>query len=96
MEINANVSNAVSASISKLNINTAHRKIDNQKPEKSEENKRIIEESANIKTEELSEKMAVDVEDIKKYAKYMGENLSIDDINYGLMYGRSVIADYSI
>ena len=39
---------------------------------------------------------SIDVADIQKYASYMGENLTIEDINYGLMYGRSVIADYSI
>ncbi len=93
MEINANLTNTVAASISKLNINSAQRALEAKKPEKEEvteeekiENTPIIEHS----------KMAVDVEDIKKYAKYMGENLSIDDINYGLMYGRSVIADYSV
>ncbi len=35
-----------------------------------------------------------DVEEIKKYAKMAGENISEDDIMYGLNYGRSVIADY--
>lgn len=34
------------------------------------------------------------VEEIKKYAELAGENLSEDDIKYGLSYGRSVIADY--
>ena len=36
------------------------------------------------------------VEEIQHYASIMGESLSIDDINYGLMYGRSVIADFSV
>ena len=35
-----------------------------------------------------------DVNDIQKYAKIAGENLSEDDIKYGVTYGRSVIAEY--
>ena len=38
----------------------------------------------------------IDVAEIQKYASSMGETLSIDDINYGLMYGRSVIADFCV
>lgn len=37
----------------------------------------------------------VDVEDIRKYASQIGENITDEDINYGLTYGRSVLADYS-
>ena len=36
----------------------------------------------------------INVEEIQQYASYLGESLSIDDINYGLMYGRSVIAEF--
>ena len=37
----------------------------------------------------------VDVADIRKNATYVGEfNITDDDIKYGLMYGRSVIAEY--
>lgn len=37
----------------------------------------------------------VDVADIRKNAEYVGEfNISDEDIKYGLMYGRSVIAEY--
>ena len=97
MEINANVANQVVASISKLNLNTAKRAFEAQKPEEKEE---ILEIQKPEKKEPEpvinTKKMAVDIEDIQKYAKYMGENLSIDDINYGLMYGRSVITDYSV
>ena len=36
-----------------------------------------------------------DVSDIRKCAEFVGEfNISDDDIKYGLMYGRSVIAEY--
>jgi hypothetical protein len=37
-----------------------------------------------------------DIKEIKKYAQMAGEeNLSDDDIKYGLSYGRSVIIEYS-
>lgn len=37
------------------------------------------------------------LDEIKKFAKIVGEeNLSNDDIQYGITYGRSVIADYMI
>lgn len=35
-----------------------------------------------------------DLTEIKKYAKMIDENISDDDIKYGLSYGRSVIAEY--
>ncbi len=36
-------------------------------------------------------------EEIKQFAKVVGEdNLSDEDIQYGLTYGRSVIADYMV
>ncbi len=37
----------------------------------------------------------VDVADIKKFAEYAGEyDITDEDIKYGLMYGRSVIAEW--
>lgn len=37
----------------------------------------------------------IDVNDIRECAKAVGEfNISDDDIKYGLLYGRSVIAEY--
>ena len=37
----------------------------------------------------------IDVADIRRCAEFVGEfNISDDDIKYGLMYGRSVIAEY--
>lgn len=37
----------------------------------------------------------VDLADIRKFAGYAGEfNITDDDIKYGLMYGRSVIAEW--
>lgn len=38
-----------------------------------------------------------DTDEIRQFAKVVGEdNLSNEDIQYGLTYGRSVIADYVI
>ena len=36
----------------------------------------------------------IDLVELKKYAQCAGENITDDDIRYGLIYGRSVIADY--
>lgn len=37
----------------------------------------------------------IDTQEVRKFAEYVGEfNISDDDIKYGLMYGRSVIAEY--
>ena len=37
----------------------------------------------------------IDVADIRRCAEFVGEfNISDDDIKYGLMYGRSVIAEF--
>ena len=37
----------------------------------------------------------IDVDDIKKSAQSIGEEITDEDIKYGLTYGRSVLADYS-
>ena len=96
MEVSGNITNQVASSISKLKLNTAHRAFEAQNNENKNQDIEPVEQKNEATVEPMAEKMAVDVEDIQKYAKYMGENLSIDDINYGLMYGRSVIADYSV
>ena len=37
------------------------------------------------------------ISEIKEFAKCVGTNdLTVDDIKYGLKYGRSVIADYTL
>ena len=46
--------------------------------------------------EKKTKNNGIDVEEIQQYANSMGESLTIDDINYGLMYGRSVIADFCV
>lgn len=38
----------------------------------------------------------LDVPDVRKYASSIGEEVSDDDIKYGLTYGRSVLADWVV
>ena len=55
----------------------------------------IEETSIATKTAPKSLLERVDVADIRKCAEFVGEfNISDDDIKYGLMYGRSVIAEF--
>ena len=56
----------------------------------------IIEETSDgIKSAPKSLLERIDVADVRKCAEFVGEfNISDDDIKYGLMYGRSVIAEY--
>ena len=37
----------------------------------------------------------IDTNDVRKYAEYVGEyNVTDEDIKYGMIYGRSVIAEF--
>ncbi len=98
--ISANITNNVISSLSKINLNTAKRAFETAKEELNNETSKPKEEET--KKEDISlidnkktQKIPLDIKDVQKYADYMGEKLTIDDINYGLMYGRSVIADFS-
>ena len=101
---NTNISAQIATSISKLNLNTAKRAFEVQKNEENTPNielqdikKDDIELIDDKKVQQTAQKQkngGINVEEIQKYASYLGESLSIDDINYGLMYGRSVIADF--
>ena len=101
---NTNISAQIASSISKLNLNSARRAFEVQKNEENTPNIelqeikkddiQLIDEKKVQQTVEKTGNNGIDVEEIQKYANSMGESLSIDDINYGLMYGRSVIADF--
>ena len=55
----------------------------------------VKQESDGVKSAPKGLLERVDVTDIRKCAEYVGEfNISDDDIKYGLMYGRSVIAEF--
>ncbi len=103
MDINNNsqISSININSVSKINLNSANRAF-KASMETSETNAEDFKKDdiALLNEQEVQQNLdkqgrRIDVEEIQKYANQMGENLSIDDINYGLMYGRSVIADYS-
>ena len=65
------------------------------KTEDAKQNSVIEETSTGTRTAPKSLLDRVDVADIRKCAEYVGEfNISDDDIKYGLMYGRSVIAEF--
>ena len=107
MSINSssNISSQIASSISKLNLNTAKRAFEVQKNEENTPNIelqeikkddiQLVDDKKIQQTVEKTGANSINVEEIRQYASSMGENLSIDDINYGLMYGRSVIADFS-
>lgn len=106
MDINNNttISSQIASSISKLNLNTAKRAFEIQKNDENTPNIelqniknddiQLIDDKKVQQTVEKTGNNGIDVAEIQKYANSMGESLSIDDINYGLMYGRSVIADF--
>lgn len=91
-----NVSSLIASSISKLNLNSVKKTNSNfniETPIKKAVETKIPEEENSILPEE-KQLRKIDVDDVKKYAQMMGEEISTEDINYGLMYGRSIIADY--
>ena len=64
---------------------------------KTEQSSNINEPSDGINLTDNSILKNQNVDEIKNVAKIVGENnLSNDDIQYGLTYGRSIIADYMI
>lgn len=65
------------------------------KPENSEADVVIESTSAGTKSAPKNILDRVDTAEIKKFAEYVGEyDITDDDIKYGLMYGRSVIAEW--
>lgn len=65
--------------------------------EQIKENSRIPETSDGIDINDSNILKNQDTEEIRQFAQIAGEdNLSNEDIQYGLTYGRSVIADYMV
>ena len=65
------------------------------KPQEKDSSNIIDETSTGTKAAPKSLLEKVDVNDIRKCAEYVGEfNITDEDIKYGLIYGRSVIAEY--
>ena len=65
----------------------------NQNVQKNEEEQQVVSGTQTEGAKKLLDR--IDINDVRKCAKYVGEfNISDDDIKYGLLYGRSVIAEY--
>jgi len=65
------------------------------KPQEKDDSNIIENTPSGIKSAPKSILDRVDTADIRKCASYVGENnITDDDIKYGLIYGRSVIAEW--
>lgn len=65
--------------------------------EQLQENSRIPETSDGIDINDNNILKNQDTDEIRQFAQIAGEdNLTNEDIQYGLTYGRSVIADYMV
>ncbi len=68
--------------------NTSIKPVETMQPE-------VAQTSSGVDLNDDSILQSQDVEEIKKFAQMAGENdLTNDDIKYGLSYGRSVIVEY--
>jgi len=100
MEIdNSNLSNIIASSISKLNITSSNASnISNGRRQKSKQ-ENFIQENEKDDVKLIDDikpfKTSIDFEEIQSFANSIGEELSQEEIQYGLKYGRSVIVDYS-
>ena len=100
MEIdNSNLSNIIASSISKLNITSSNTSnVSNNRRQKPKQENFIQEnEKDDVKLIDDNKpfKAPIDFDEVQSYANSIGEELSQEEIQYGLKYGRSVIVDYS-
>ena len=99
IENSSNISNMIASSISKLNLNSATNSSISNKPRQKKQEENLIKENekndVKLVDEEKVAKNPIDVKDVQKYASLLGEDITVEEIKYGLMYGRSVIADFS-
>lgn len=99
IENNSNISSLIASSISKLNLNSNQVASFSNKPKQNKEKENLIQENekddVKLVDENKISKSPIDVKDVQKYANLIGEDITVEEIKYGLMYGRSVIADYS-
>lgn len=66
-----------------------------QNVQKTTQTETINQKDDDIKLAQDNIFKGVDIDDIKKSAREIGEEITEEDIKYGLTYGRSVLADYS-
>ncbi len=81
-------------SVQQFSAITAFKNNKNVKP--AEERPTMPEVSSGTKTSSATSLLErIDVNDLRKYAESVGEfNITDDDIKYGILYGRSVIAEW--
>lgn len=100
--INTNITSTIANSLNTLNLHSATRSFQQaQKPvEQIEqemqlqlgEDKALIDNPKSLMASLTPE----NVREMKEISQTIGENLTDEDIQYALKYGRSVIADYSV
>ena len=89
----------ISSNINTVQLFNATNAFKNSKVKKPEEQQpeELLEEAISTPSEAGGMFANHDVDEIKNIAQSVGEdNLSNDDIKYGLFYGRSVIVDYAV
>ena len=100
--IGSNITSTIANNISSLRLQTARNTYANvMKPKVAEEE--YIYNEVKKPTENLTSTSPIysrftssQIQEMKEISISMGENLTDEDIQYALKYGRSVIADYSV
>lgn len=100
--INSNIASTVANSLNSLNLHSATRSFQQaQRPVEEieqeiqlqlKEDKALIDSPKSLMAGLTPEH----VREMKEVSQQIGENLTDEDIQYALKYGRSVIADYSV
>ncbi len=89
-----NINTSHVSAIQLLNAANAFKNISAAKPAETMQPE-AVQTSSGVDLNDDSILQSQDVEEIKKFAQMAGENdLTNDDIKYGLSYGRSVIVEY--
>ena len=89
-----NINTSHVSAIQLLNAANAFKNISAAKPAETMQPE-VAQTSSGVDLNDDSILQSQDVEEIKKFAQMAGENdLTNDDIKYGLSYGRSVIVEY--
>lgn len=90
-----NIQTSQLTDINRIFSNHAFKNVSQKPAEQKAENTQEQTKREDIKLIENDLFSKIDVEDIRKSAAQIGEELSDEDIKYGLTYGRSVLADFS-
>ena len=90
-----NIQTSQLTDINRIFSNYAFKNVSQKPAEQKVENAQEQTKREDIKLIENDLFSKIDIEDIRKSAAQIGEELSDEDIKYGLTYGRSVLADFS-